>query len=98
SLEDIPRGPRIGIPLAPNSVPEKDNLVSAPWTVCSTARTVDDQVQLRVDLLIGTPNDEIGTDPIGERGLLVSAPDGTTYVVWKGKRLEVDADALRSLS
>jgi type VII secretion protein EccB len=98
SLEGIPRGPRVGIPLAPNSVPDKDNLVSGPWTVCSTAHSVDDQLRLRVDLLIGTANDELKADPIGERGLLVSAPDGTTYLVWKGKRLEVDADALRSLS
>jgi type VII secretion protein EccB len=98
SLEGIPRGPRVGIPLAPNSVPDKENLVFAPWTVCSTARTVDDQTRLRVDLVIGTANEELDADPIGDRGLLVSAPDGTTHLVWKGKRLEVDADALRSLS
>jgi type VII secretion protein EccB len=98
SLEDIPRGPRIGIPQAPN-IPDKDNVASSPWSICSTSRTVDDTTNTSVDLLIGAQEREMGAEPIGERAVLVSAGGGSpTYLVWNGKRLQADDVALNSLS
>ena len=98
SLDGIARGPRIGIPLAPNAIPNEKNLASSPWTICSTSRTVDDTTNVRVDLLIGADERELGAEPVGERAVLVSAQgDDQTYLVWNGKRLEADADALTSL-
>jgi type VII secretion protein EccB len=98
SLDGIARGPRIGIPLAPNAVPGTEHLASSPWSICSTSNTVDDTTNVRVDVLIGTEEREIGAEPIGERAVLVSAGgDSPTYLVWNGKRLEADADALNSV-
>jgi type VII secretion protein EccB len=97
SLEGIARGPRIGIPQAPN-IPDQDNIASSPWSICSTSRTVDDSTNVRVDLLIGAQEREMGAEPIGERAVLVSAGGGSpTFLVWNGKRLQADADALNSL-
>ncbi|WP_020574944.1 type VII secretion protein EccB [Actinopolymorpha alba] len=97
SLDGIPRGPEIGIPLAPNSLPSKENVTSTPWTICSTARTVDDATRLEVDLLIGTPEATVKGTPVGDQALLVSAPNKAIYLVWKGKRLKVHPGDLPSL-
>ncbi|MEQ4206452.1 type VII secretion protein EccB [Actinopolymorpha sp. B9G3] len=97
SLDDVPRGPRIGIPLAPNSVPRKDNVTSKPLTTCSTARTVNDAQQLEVDMLIGATESDLGARPIGDQALVVRSPDGSLFLIYRGKRLATDDDALRSL-
>jgi type VII secretion protein EccB len=98
SLDDVPRGPRIGIPLAPNSVPRKDNVTSKPITTCSTARTNDDGTQLQVDMLIGTTESDLGARPTGDQALVVRSPDGSLYLIYRGKRLATTDDALRSLN
>ena len=97
SLDGIARGPRIGIPLAPSAVPSDKNLVSSGWSICSTAQP-GESAPPRVDLLVGTPQAQIGARPVGNHALLVKAGDSAlTYLLWNGKRLAADDDALRSL-
>lgn len=86
SLEGVPRGPRLGIPDAPDSLPAPADLLPGGWTACSqpgadrTGATVDDSV-----LLVGsTP---AGGRPLGDRALLVRVADtGDQYLVWRGYR------------
>ncbi|MGW5359484.1 type VII secretion protein EccB [Actinopolymorpha pittospori] len=97
SLAGIPRGPEIGIAKAPNAVPLKESLVSAPWAMCATAHVIDEETKPEVDLLIGTKEDTVGGRNVGERGLLVQGPDKRYYLVWHGKRLATEPRALASI-
>ncbi|WP_017975484.1 type VII secretion protein EccB [Actinopolyspora halophila] len=87
SLRGTPRGTPIGIPGAPDSIPERENLSRAPWVVC--ARTVTkpsgEQVPITHLRVGGDPNRGLGSD----EGVVVSTPDGTEYLVWQGRRLRL---------
>lgn len=77
SLRAAVRGAALGIPGAPDSLPSRGGLLRGPWSVCS-----------RPD---GSSVVQAGEVPLGGRsvgasGLLVSVPDGTTYLVWNGMR------------
>lgn len=97
SLAGVPRGPEIGIAKAPNAVPLKESLVSAPWAMCATAHIIDEQTTPEVDLLIGTKESTVGGANVGDRGLLVQGPDRRYYLVWHGKRLATEERALASI-
>jgi len=43
SLESSPRGPTIGIPLAPDSLPDAAHIVGTSWSVCAIGTATDDQ-------------------------------------------------------
>lgn len=83
ALAGVPRGPVLGIPGAPQSL---GAVVSSPdlgWWVCddragTTTLTVSDT---------GEPPRRHGDD-----AALVSAPDGTTYLLYDGMRAPVDRD------
>ncbi|MFD1152713.1 type VII secretion protein EccB, partial [Saccharothrix hoggarensis] len=86
SLADVPRGPRIGIADAPDSLPAPSRLLSAGWTMCSqprpdvTGATVDDSVLV----VGGVP---AGGRPVEDRALLVDVPEtGDQYLLWRGFR------------
>ncbi|MCA2218178.1 type VII secretion protein EccB [Jidongwangia harbinensis] len=86
SLVGVPRGPRIGIPDAPDALPEAGRLLTAAWTLCSspaadrTGAAVDESV-----LLAGA--DPTGARPLGDAALLVEVPEsGDQYLIWRGHR------------
>lgn len=84
SLHNAPRGAPLGIPGAPDSLPDPTDpaaLSREPWTLCTT--TGGKSAQLRIGRSSGPalPADE---------GLLVSTPDnGPRYLVWHGQKLRV---------
>lgn len=85
SLLGVPRGQRVGIADAPDSLPAKGRLLGGGWSLCSQpgvdaagGRTV------RSVLLVGREPD--AARPVDDAALLVTGPDGRGYFVWRGFR------------
>ncbi|MEU6642744.1 type VII secretion protein EccB [Saccharomonospora sp. NPDC046836] len=90
SLAGVPRGPRIGIPDAPDALPAKENLLTGGWSICSrpvpddTGSTTDESV-----LLVG--EGARGGRPLGEDAVLVEVTDsGEQYLIAGGYRHRID--------
>jgi type VII secretion protein EccB len=86
SLADVPRGPRIGIADAPDSLPTGDRLLTGGWSMCSeptkdaTGAAADESV-----LMIG--QGPAGGQTMGDKALLVAvAETGDQYLVRGGYR------------
>ncbi|MFD2419610.1 type VII secretion protein EccB [Amycolatopsis pigmentata] len=83
SLAGTPVGQPIGIPGAPDALPAVTKVDGGSWTVCAQSAGTGQPV---VTLLLGLPAEQ----PLNEaQALLVSASDGTDYLVWRGKRLRI---------
>ncbi|MFG2193215.1 type VII secretion protein EccB [Streptomyces sp. NPDC048639] len=109
SLRDIPVGAPVGIPGAPDSVPEPGQLDDGAWHMCVTGRggalpstsgvTASTGVNKpgATTVVAGAPVDARGIE--GDRGVLVRGPDDTEYLVWRGSRLPLDraSDARNAL-
>jgi type VII secretion protein EccB len=89
SLRGIPRGRALGIPGAPDSLPDPGSLLRLPWSLCSAPRSHDETVPMS-QLLIG-PSPAGGTD-LGSSALLAASgrAGGQQYLLWRppGKGLE----------
>lgn len=94
SLAKAPRAPLTGIEGAPAYLPGPDEQVEPDWAVCDTAELnpalpdpeADPGVSTTV--LVGVPRPG---GPLGPgRALLVQSSDGTEYLVFDGRRAEVD--------
>ncbi len=104
ALAGIARAPSTGLPGAP-PLPAPENLIRGVWSVCDTAKVHQDvpnaelQPQLSTTVLVreGQPPGR----PLGDdQALLVAAQaTGVTYLVWHGRRGQVDLrdDAVRTL-
>lgn len=90
SLVDVPRGPRLGIPDAPDSLPGADRLLTGSWSLCSTPAS--DLAGSRIDesvLLAGMP--PAGGVALGDSALLVElVPTGERFMIWRGYRHKID--------
>jgi type VII secretion protein EccB len=83
------RGAPVGITGAPDSLPDAQHVVSAPWSVCTTRA---DQAAIST-LIIGTP---VQGHHLADDSLLVRST-GQYFLIWHGKRLSATADDVRSL-
>ncbi|MEV5333571.1 type VII secretion protein EccB [Streptomyces werraensis] len=100
SLRGVPVGGQVGIPGAPDGLPEAAQLDNGPWNMCvtgpdgadpSTSAAVPASVVDRAGattLVAGAPVDT--TDIAADRAVLVRGPDRTEYLVWRGSRLPLD--------
>ena len=94
SLADLPRAPLTGIEGAPAYLPGPDRQVGPEWAVCDTAQldeTVPDaeaNPEITTTALVGVPRPgrQLGED----RALLARAATGTDYLLFDGKRAQVD--------
>ncbi|MCK8678155.1 MULTISPECIES: type VII secretion protein EccB [Streptomyces] len=84
SLDGTPHGSPVGILGAPDALPAADRLDTGAWQVCSTAA---DGPAATV-LAIGAPTAGGGLGS-GE-AVLVTGPDGTDHLLWRGSRLRLD--------
>lgn len=95
SLEGARRGAPIGIQGAPDSLPDAGNLSTAPWVVCAATETAPSGAEQPItDLQVRRPTGTVLND---DQGVLVSTPDGATYLVWQGKRLRLPPESLNAL-
>ncbi|KAA0942288.1 type VII secretion protein EccB [Streptomyces apricus] len=109
SLRGVPVGAPVGIPGAPDAVPEPGQLDDGAWHMCVTGPEgalpntsgvvtttgVDAPGATTVAAGMSLDSRGIGRD----RGVLVSGPDDTEYLVWRGSRLPLDraSDARNAL-
>jgi type VII secretion protein EccB len=86
SLAGVPRGVMVGIPGAPNSLPNQAMAVGPPWTLCSSATAGEAGPAGTVSLAIGVS--PIGANRVGDGvALLVTDPTGTgDFLIWHGHR------------
>ncbi|MGK5671547.1 type VII secretion protein EccB [Micromonospora sp. URMC 106] len=84
AIDGVPRGLPLGIADAPDSLPARSRLSTAPWTVCSVAGGEDDRSAPRSALLIGVAGD--GGRALGDDALLLRHPDGGLHLVWHQRR------------
>jgi type VII secretion protein EccB len=78
-LTGVPRGVTIGIAGAPASLPNPDQQVRLPWTMCAVPGSSV--------LLVGS---EAGSDKLGDRALLVEGdPAGGVNLVWQGRKHQI---------
>jgi type VII secretion protein EccB len=86
-LRDIPKGRKVGIADGPDLLPSTDQRIDSVWTVC-------DQYLLNKDLNEPASENKVETTVIAgvkdlgkilpqDQSLLVKAPDGETYLVYR---------------
>lgn len=97
SLAGVPHGDALGIPGAPDALPEARQLAAAPWVACAPVLPDESGTpQPRLTLLVDPAVPVTALAP--DRGMLVRTPDGTAYVLWRDRRMRVpDRAALIAL-
>ncbi len=89
SLVGTPRGPRIGIPFAPDALPAPNRILDGPWTLCTQpARNAAGGIVATTVLTVGrAPNG--GREP-GDAALLVrDRKTKRLHLVWRDHRYEI---------
>lgn len=86
SLAGVPRGPRIGIPDAPDALPGKDGLLQDGWTLCSQpAPDLTGTVVPTSVLMVG--QSARGGLALGNYAVLADVPEtGERYLLLRGYR------------
>lgn len=80
SLGGAQRGPLLGIPGAPDALPQRRDLIGGPWAVCGAVGAG------RSTVVVGSVP---AGDPLGANGALVSTPDGAVHLLWQGRRARI---------
>lgn len=95
SLRDVPRGQPVGIPGAPDTLPDRKALLGLPWSVCS-ARKSATSIDMATHVFVGRVPD--GGTALADRGLLVDGGEAGVFLVWQEHRLRVrDNTAITAL-
>jgi type VII secretion protein EccB len=90
TLESMPRGPMVGIPNAPESLPPPSRLITEPWSICSALRpTTSGGVDARSTLYIGADLEPSRALEDDEALLVRQSGEDTYHLVWRGHRYRV---------
>ncbi|MGW1341469.1 type VII secretion protein EccB [Kribbella sp. NPDC002412] len=90
SLRGVPRGPRIGIPDAPDALPAKDRLLTGGWTQCSQP-TLDPTGARTSESVLMVGQRPAGGQTVSDEALLVEVLEtGDQYLISKGYRHQID--------
>lgn len=94
-LNQLPRGPMVGIVGAPANIRGGDDMVTSSWTVCDTLVTPEitettGMSSLETTVLANTPT--LGDDIRPARGdeAVLTEANGTTYLLYGGVRAPID--------
>lgn len=90
SLEGTPVGGPVGIPGAPDALPEEDT--TAVWRYCALP-PVEDQEAPRGRTALVAGEAPPPQSPGRDQGILVSGPDGAVHLLWGGARLRVEEES-----
>ncbi|MGW3284596.1 type VII secretion protein EccB [Streptomyces sp. NPDC001002] len=85
SLADTPRGSAVGIPGAPDTLPDADSLDTGRWEVCAATRTTGSSEHTPSTTLV-VDGSTTGAGLAADQSLLVRGPDKTSYLIWRGNR------------
>ncbi|QFU87701.1 type VII secretion protein EccB [Amycolatopsis sp. YIM 10] len=92
NLAKAGRGPRVGIPGAPDSLPGKERLQTGPWISCSrTSRDQPTDAEPATSVLLGASS--TGRPLAAGEGLLVRLPGGERYLISSGHRFRLSPEA-----
>lgn len=94
SLAQAVRGPMIGIPLAPDSLPDAADIVGVDWSVCAVGRAADGAA-LRTETRPGAV--AAGSAVPDSDGYLVRTETGRTALIWSGRAHPVPDQWLEAL-
>ncbi|WP_420122735.1 type VII secretion protein EccB [Nakamurella sp.] len=81
SLKDAARGPTLGIPSAPDALPDPGHIVGTDWSVCAVGRAVGGD---RLTTRIRPGAAASGIVPSPEQGVLVRTERDRTVLLWSG--------------
>jgi type VII secretion protein EccB len=96
SLKGVPHGLPVGIPSAPEALPDPADLDAVSWQACSAVRpdaAREDKPFVTLRVGAGPAGPALGPD----EALLVATPDGTRHLAWNNRRLRVGQAALGAL-
>ncbi|TDC22463.1 type VII secretion protein EccB [Streptomyces sp. 8K308] len=89
TLDEAPRGLPVGIPGAPDALPDADDLLDGEWTLCATpAETGEEPVDTA--LFVGVPGVPTGDAEGGGATLLVATEDDRLWLLAEGRRYAVE--------
>jgi type VII secretion protein EccB len=87
SLAKFTRGPMIGIPGAPDSLPDPAHLVKKPWSVCvRDGPTAAGGTRSVTSLVAGT---SVGGRLLGADQAVAVQVGGESYVIWQNQRMHM---------
>jgi type VII secretion protein EccB len=96
SLAGVPHGLPVGIPAAPDFLPDPARMTGNRWLVCSELRPDETGANRpHVTLWVGAAGSGgVATGMLGDGEALVARdPAGEMYLVWNGRRLRVPGQA-----
>lgn len=96
SLTSFQRGPLIGIPGAPNTLPDAGQLVKTPWSVC--VRAADNGVTGRTSMVALVAGQKVGGSSIRDDQAVVVQADGQSWLLWKNRRWRLPAYEVGNLT
>jgi type VII secretion protein EccB len=87
SLSKYTRGPMIGIPGAPDSLPDPDHLVKKPWSVCvRNGKNSAGGTRQVTSLVAGT---NVGGTPLDPNEAVLVQVGTESYVIWQSQRMHM---------
>ncbi|MGK5550481.1 type VII secretion protein EccB [Actinomadura kijaniata] len=95
SLSKYERGPMIGIPGAPNTLPDRKKLTRGPWSVC--VRAVDGTSTGRQSLVTLMAGRGVGGTRMRDDQAVVVQADGQNWLIWRNQRMLMSQSALITL-
>lgn len=97
SLAGVPHGAPVGIPGAPDSVPDTSSLVRGPWARCLPDTDTTATTSTAQSLAFGSAASALRALP-ASRQVLVKGPKDSHYLLWRGIKYAVpDPAALIAL-
>jgi type VII secretion protein EccB len=87
SLAKFVRGPMIGIPGAPDSLPDPDHLVKKPWSVCVRNGSTKTGGTGSVSSLVA--GRDVGGQAVAEGQAVAVQSAGQIYVIWNNQRMKM---------
>lgn len=96
SLRKYARGPMVGIPGAPDALPDPKRMARAPWSLCVRTTERQDAQTGPVVTLVG--GQDVGGRPLGENQAVAVQGGAQSWVVWNNLRMRVTPADLRALT
>ncbi|WP_421845014.1 type VII secretion protein EccB [Mycobacterium sp.] len=101
AITNIPRGPLVGIPGAPNFIPKKMSTDASNWSICDSAHRAKRNAPPAVTAIIGRPTAKPDTFPLAPSSAIVVRMADEINIIYGNHRTPVDInnpDVMRALS
>jgi type VII secretion protein EccB len=96
SLAKYDRGPLLGIPGAPDTLPDPSKLVKMPWSVC--VRAADLELSGHTSFVTLVAGKSVGGQPLKDDQAILVQADKQPWVIWRNKRMRVSPDEVPALT